>query len=106
MKRIDALACRLVDHQVDWLLYLLWWVMWYAPVSLSDRAPLALPQLLTLVLLIPSMPLLTMVCFGCMRTRNLRRPNFRYWGAAASIWFLAAVAEAVSISLLASVWRL
>ncbi|MBT1181097.1 hypothetical protein JS531_03750 [Bifidobacterium sp. CP2] len=97
--RLDRLAERLTRIHMDWLLYLIWFAVWLIPGTMQD-APPNLPQRLMLVLYIPFFPMMTFVCWRCMRTRNLKVRHWRYPGGVFSMWMLTVLMEGVAISTL------
>ncbi|MBT1162438.1 MULTISPECIES: hypothetical protein [Bifidobacterium] len=101
MERVDRLAVRLTRIHADWLLYLAWFVIWVAPGSMT-HGTIDLPQRLVLILLVPFLPILTLVCWRCMRVRNLRHPYWRYPFGMAGLWFLTMITEFMAFTILAS----
>lgn len=101
MERVDHLAVRLTRIHADWLLYLVWFVIWVAPGSMA-QGTIDLPQRLVLILLIPFLPILTLVCWRCMRVRNLHHPYWRYPGGVAGLWLLTVLTEFMAFTILAS----
>ncbi|WP_101622529.1 hypothetical protein [Bifidobacterium parmae] len=94
---MDRLAERLTRIHVDWLLYAVWFVVWCVPGSMAD-ASLDLPQRMVLGLVVPFLPVLTLVCWRCMRVRNLRRSYWRYPGGVVALWFLTVTGVLVAVT--------